>query len=73
MICGMTKEMADTLRKAIRDSGLSALALSKKAGVSQPQISYFLRGKDIRLATAQKLAHILGLSLQPTKKRRRAN
>lgn len=66
----MPKEMADVLRTAIAKSGLSALALSKKTGVAQPIISAFLRGKDIRLATANKLARYLGLELRPKKKLR---
>lgn len=63
----MSKDLADTLREAIEKCGLSALALSKETGVSQPRITEFLRGKDIRLATAQKLAKYLGLELRRKK------
>jgi transcriptional regulator with XRE-family HTH domain len=57
----MPKDMADVLREAIRKSGTSALQLSKETGVSQPSITEFLRGADMRLATAQKLADYFGL------------
>ncbi len=60
----MSKELADILRKAITDSGLSALQLSKETGVSQPSITEFLRGKDMRLTNASKIAAYLGLELK---------
>lgn len=60
----MPKDIADVLRQAIEKCGLSALALSKATGVSQPTITEFLHGKDIRLQTAQKLAKYLGLELK---------
>ncbi len=60
----MTKTMADILREAIRKSGQSAGQLAELTGVSQPTITEFLRGKDMRLDTAQKLAEFLGLTLQ---------
>ena len=59
----MSKKMADLLRQKIRDSGLSANALGKLTDVKQQTISEFLRGKDIRLATAQKLADYFCLRL----------
>lgn len=60
----MSEQMAERLRTAIRDSGMSALALSKVTSVPQPRISDFLNGKDIRLTTAQKLADYFSLSLK---------
>ncbi len=60
----MPKEMAEILRKAIADSGLSALALAAKTGVPQPRISAFLSGKGIQLSTAEKLARYLQLELR---------
>ena len=55
--------LADLLRQRIRDCGLSARALVEPTGVKQQTISEFLRGKDIRLATAQKLMDYFGISL----------
>ena len=60
----MNKRLAEILRKAIRESKTSAIALSKVTGVSQPTITEFLNGKDIRLDTAQKLADHFGLTLK---------
>ena len=60
----MSEQMAELLRKTIRDSGLSANALWELTGVAQPTISEFLRGKDLRLSTAQKLADHFGLVLK---------
>lgn len=59
---------ADVLRKAITASGKSALKLPKDTGVSQPTITEFLRGKDIRLKTASKIAKVLGLELKSKKR-----
>jgi len=64
---GMSKTMADLLRAKIRASGLSAAKLGKETGVTQQAISVFLRGKDIRLDTAQKLADYFGLTLKEKK------
>jgi len=55
---------SETLKKAIRTSGKSVAQLSGEAGVSQLVISQFLAGeRDIRMATADKLAEVLGLKL----------
>ena len=56
---------AQTLRDAIGTSGMSGLALAKAAGVPQQTISDFLRGKDMTLRNAHKLADYLGLELRP--------
>ena len=63
--------MAEKLKDAIRNSGMSVLALSKLCGVPQPRIFDFLDGNDIRLGTAQKLADYFGLSLEETPKRKK--
>jgi transcriptional regulator with XRE-family HTH domain len=40
--------------------------VAKRAGISQIMISRFVSGeRDIRLATADKLAHALGMKLVP--------
>jgi transcriptional regulator with XRE-family HTH domain len=62
-------EFAETIRAAIRASGASALKLAKETGVSQPTITEFLRGKDVRLGTANKLAERFGLVLRQKPKR----
>lgn len=58
--------LSDQLRRAIRDSGLSANAMSKEVGIPQPTISMFLQGKDILLEkNGDKLAAYFGLELRP--------
>ena len=51
----------------MRRSPKTSYQLAKEAGVSQIMISRFLSGKrDLRLATADKLAHVLELKLVET-------
>ncbi len=59
-----TSALGEELRRAIRDSKTSALALSKLTGVPQPIISGFLKGRDIKLSTAEKLAAHFRLALK---------
>ena len=61
----MSKELADRLRDAIRNSGLSANELAKACGVPQTTISRFLAGKDMGLHRAGRIAKYLGLDLKP--------
>ena len=65
--------MADTLRQAIRDSGLSANELWRQCGVKQTTISGFLRGRDIRLSSAQAIATHLGFELVKSKTKKRSS
>ena len=52
------------LKKAMKRSPKTSYQLAKEAGVSQIIVSRFLSGeRDIRLATADRLAHALGLEL----------
>jgi len=61
---GSPDSLSETLKQAIRDSGQSEYQIAKAAGVSQIVISRFLSGeRDIRMATADKLAGALGLKL----------
>jgi predicted transcriptional regulator len=65
----MSKQMAEILREAIKESGISILALSKLCGVPQPRLFHFMAGKDIRISTAQKLCDHFGLVLVPPPKK----
>ncbi len=63
--------MMDVLRTAIRKSGMSLYAIAKATGttdedrVDADSISRFVRGAtDLRLATADKIAAVLGLELR---------
>ena len=58
------RSLSASLKKAIRQSAKTSYQLAKEAGVSQIMVSRFVPGKrDIRLATADRLAHVLGLKL----------
>ena len=57
--------LTETLKQAIRDSDRSEYEIAKQAGISQIVVSRFISGeRDIRMATADKLAEVLGLRLQ---------
>ena len=57
--------MAETLRKAIEDSGESVNAIAVAAGIPQPVLSRFVAGhRDLALRTADKLAKHFGLELR---------
>lgn len=63
--------LADTLKEAIRKTGLSGYRVALDAGVPEPVVSRFLRSeRGITLDTAGKLADYLGLELRPIRKPR---
>jgi DNA-binding phage protein len=56
--------ISDALRSAIQSSSKSVYQICKDAGISQIVVSRFLSGeRDIRLATADRLAKTLGIEL----------
>ena len=60
----LPRSLSAALKKAMKHSSKTSYQLAKEAGVSQIMVSRFLSGKrDIRLATADRLAHVLGLKL----------
>ena len=62
----LSDPLSQALKQAIRESEMSEYQIAKRAGISQIMVSRFLSGeRDIRLATADKLAHALGLKLIP--------
>ena len=57
-------QLSQALRDALRTSDKTIYQIAQTAGVSQIVISRFLSGeRDIRMATADKLAEALGLKL----------
>jgi transcriptional regulator with XRE-family HTH domain len=66
----MSRDLADLLRDAIKRSGLSASELAMKTGVHQTLISRFLRGKDMGIERAGKIAAYLNLTLRRDKPER---
>ena len=56
--------LSDSLRIAIKESPKSVYQICQEAGISQIVVSRFLSGqRDIRLATADRLARTLGLAV----------
>lgn len=56
--------MSDTLRRTIRDSGLTIYRVAKDTGVSQASLLRFMRGeRSLRLDIADGLAEFFGLRL----------
>ncbi len=60
----MPKELAETLRAAIRKSGKPLLAIANDTGVAVSTLSEFMSGADMRLKNASKIAAYLGFSLK---------
>lgn len=59
-------DLEGQLREVIERSGLSVNHIAKEAGVSQAALCLFVNGKrGITLATASKIATVLGLHLAP--------
>src|SRR5687767_7725926 len=59
-----TTTLSDPLKEAISSSRKTVRQLAKEAQVSATVVTQFMAGqRDLRLATAEKLAHILGLRL----------
>lgn len=67
----MKRSLAATLRRKIKASRLSSRALAEQIEIPHATITEFLRGKDIRLRTAQKLCDYFGLELKPKARKRR--
>jgi hypothetical protein len=60
----ISRSLSTALKKAMKCSTKTSYQIAKEAGVSQIMVSRFLSGKrDIRLATADRLAQVLGLKL----------
>jgi DNA-binding phage protein len=59
-----TGRLSQALRDALRTSDKSMYQIARDAGVSQIVVSRFISGeRDIRMATADRLAEALGLKL----------
>lgn len=55
--------ISESLRAAILGSGMTVLDFANACGVPQPMLSRFMAGKDLRLATADRIAGYCGLVL----------
>lgn len=57
--------ISEQLKTAIAASGKSVYGLAKESGIAHPVILRFIAGeRDIRMASADKLAETLGLELK---------
>lgn len=66
----MAQGIDETLRQAMLEDGRTVYELAKQT-MLEPDILYRFRdGSDLRLATAAKLAEVLGLELRPKKRTR---
>jgi len=64
--------VSEQLRKACETSGLTRYRIAKDSGVSYDALARFLNEeRDLRLATADKLADYFGLVLKPKRAKRR--
>jgi len=56
--------MIAAIREAIRDSGLTISEISRRSGVSHPQISRFIHGeRTMTLPAAARVCAVVGLEL----------
>lgn len=61
----------ELFRAAIENTGLKIKELSKITGVSESQLSRFIRGeRTIKLTTAEKIAAVVNLEIKSKKARR---
>lgn len=64
-----TGTLAEDLRKAITDSGLTTYAIGKACKISPILINRFMSGeRDMRVATASKICEVLGYGLAKLEK-----
>jgi hypothetical protein len=57
--------LEDVLRRAVRTSGKTPYRVAKDIGTTPEVVSRFLKGADIRISTASRLAESLALELRP--------
>jgi DNA-binding phage protein len=59
-----SSQIADKLRRAIRNSGRPASAIAEEAGYSSDVVTRFLHGRDSQLSTAERMAKAIGMRLE---------
>ena len=65
-------DLAATLRRAIRDSGMTPYAVSRDAGVDRSILVRFVNGqRGLTLTTASRLCDVLNLAFLPARARKR--
>ena len=67
----MAKSWNDLIRDAVNARGLSLYAVSKQTGIAVAPIQRFMQGKNgVSVATAEKLAPVVGIELRLTRRRK---
>lgn len=61
--------MTEVLRQAIKNSRLPYLAIEQRTGVLRQTVMRFMAGKDIQLASADKLAVFFRIECRKAKRR----
>jgi plasmid maintenance system antidote protein VapI len=73
VVMAQKHDIQEQLRQAILGGALNRRALSKVCGVSEAQLSYFVRGlRSLTLDSAAKVARVLKLELKPVRESRKA-
>jgi transcriptional regulator with XRE-family HTH domain len=64
MTRGKRRSLAEDMRRAIEESGITMYKLSQDSGVDRSQLSRFMRNeRDLSLTVADKLCEVLGMKL----------
>jgi plasmid maintenance system antidote protein VapI len=62
-------DLDEQLRQAVRKAGLSKYGLAKQAGIDRSMAVRFMNAeRSLTLATASKIAALLGLELRPARR-----
>ena len=57
-------KLSDQVRQAVRDSGMSQYALSRRLGINKGSVSRFMAGKSgLAMVTLDRLADLLDLNI----------
>ncbi len=68
---GAKESVEKSFRRAVSESGLSMLQLSKRSGVGYQSVHAFVKhGRQLTLESMSRLCSVLGLELRPTKVRK---
>jgi transcriptional regulator with XRE-family HTH domain len=66
----MGEPFSESLRRAIRDCGMTRYAISVRTGVAQSTLSRFMKGeRGLSLSAIDRLMDALGLEIRPRKRR----
>ena len=67
----MGELFSESLRRAIREGGMTRYAISVRTGIDQAALSRFMKGeRGLSLGAIEKLMDVLGLEIRPRRKRK---